>query len=61
MSKLIEYFDVEDDVGLYTVGDIHGCYDEFIAALKAKGFNFSTDLCISVGDLIDRGQQCEKS
>lgn len=61
MNKLIEYFDVDDDVGLYTVGDIHGCYDEFITALKASGFDFTRDLCISVGDLIDRGQQCEKS
>lgn len=57
---MIEYLDVDADVGLYVVGDIHGEYDEFISALKAKGFNFSTDLCISVGDIIDRGSQNEK-
>lgn len=60
MSKLIERIIVDHDVGLYVVGDIHGCYDEFISALKAAGFNFSTDLCVSVGDIVDRGEQSEK-
>lgn len=60
MSKLIERIVVDGDVGLYVVGDIHGCYDEFISELKATGFNFSTDLCISVGDIVDRGSQSEK-
>lgn len=44
---------------VYVIGDIHGCYDEFLA-LEAKIYRQSarrgwTPLIVSVGDLIDRG------
>lgn len=45
---------------LFVVGDIHGCYDLLIAELKRIGFNFEKDLLVSVGDLVDRGQQNQK-
>lgn len=35
-------------------GDIHGCYDEFIALLNQIGVD-ETDEIISVGDIVDRG------
>lgn len=36
------------------VGDIHGCYDELQKLLKKVDF-CDNDLCISVGDVVDRG------
>ena len=45
----------------YVVGDVHGCLESLLLALKALSFNTATDRLISVGDLIDRGpdsKQC---
>jgi serine/threonine protein phosphatase 1 len=42
---------------IFVVGDLHGCHDKLITALFLSGFNHETDLVISVGDLIDRGEQ----
>ena len=36
------------------VGDIHGCYDEFIELLEQIGVE-ETDEIISLGDIVDRG------
>jgi serine/threonine protein phosphatase 1 len=36
------------------IGDIHGCYDEFIELINKVGLQDS-DLLISVGDIADRG------
>jgi serine/threonine protein phosphatase 1 len=44
----------------YFVGDIHGRFDELMDALDRVDFNFETDRLISVGDLVDRGDQSEK-
>ncbi len=41
----------------YFVGDIHGMYDTFMNAFNKIGFNKETDRLISVGDLVDRGDQ----
>lgn len=40
---------------VFTVGDIHGCYDLVQRALEAARFDPAQDTLISVGDLIDRG------
>lgn len=37
------------------VGDIHGCYNEFRALLKASSIRPGKDRIISVGDMINRG------
>jgi serine/threonine protein phosphatase 1 len=39
----------------FVVGDIHGCYDLVLKALKTVGFDYSKDRLFCVGDLIDRG------
>lgn len=39
----------------FVCGDIHGCFDELDAALRAARFDTACDRLISVGDLIDRG------
>lgn len=45
----IKCLEVDEDVNVYVVGDIHGCYTTLINTLKDIGFNFHKDLLISVG------------
>ncbi|WP_452600237.1 metallophosphoesterase [Pontimicrobium sp. MEBiC01747] len=40
----------------YIVGDLHGCYDEFIELSNQIGIT-ENDLIISLGDLVDRGNK----
>lgn len=39
----------------FVVGDIHGCFDQLIAAMNAVGFDEENDRLLSLGDLVDRG------
>ncbi|MFQ5348353.1 MAG: metallophosphoesterase, partial [Rhodothalassiaceae bacterium] len=39
----------------FFLGDLHGMYDAFMAALAARDFDPARDRVISVGDLVDRG------
>lgn len=39
------------------IGDIHGCYQETVVLLEKTGFDEEMDRLISLGDLIDRGEQ----
>lgn len=39
----------------YVVGDIHGCHDQLVQAMRGVGFDRVSDRLFSVGDLIDRG------
>jgi len=43
----------------FVVGDIHGEFLKFDRALYDAGFNPSTDVVISVGDIIDRGPRSQ--
>ena len=52
MNKLIKHLEVDDDVNVYVVGDIHACYTQLKDKLKEVGFNYNTDLLIAVGDLV---------
>lgn len=40
----------------YIIGDIHGCYDEFIKLLDQIGVT-DDDLVVSLGDIVDRGNK----
>lgn len=40
----------------YVIGDIHGCYDEFMLLLKQMGVT-DNDLIVSLGDIVDRGNK----
>lgn len=42
---------------IWVVGDLHGCYQLLIDRMQQIDFDKQTDLIISVGDLIDRGDQ----
>lgn len=39
----------------FVIGDLHGCYDHFMALLEDINFDETKDRMFSVGDLIDRG------
>lgn len=41
------------------VGDVHGYFTKLQAALDAVGFDPSRDRLFSVGDLVDRGPECD--
>lgn len=40
----------------YVIGDIHGCYDEFIELTQQMGVT-DDDLIVSLGDIVDRGNK----
>ena len=44
----------------FFVGDIHGRFDPLMRQLSEVGFDFARDRLISVGDLVDRGEQSEQ-
>lgn len=58
--KKVKYLEIDDDVNVFVVGDIHGEFTQLHTKLKEIGFNFQQDLLIAVGDLVDRGQENEK-
>ena len=41
------------------VGDIHGCFKKLAAQLDSIGFDPARDRLFSVGDLVDRGPDCD--
>lgn len=58
--KKVKYLEVDNDVNVFIVGDIHGEFTQLHTKLKEIGFNFQQDLLIAVGDLVDRGKENEK-
>ena len=60
MIKIVKYLDIDDDVNVYVVGDIHGAYSLLRDKLKEIKFDYNKDLLIAVGDLVDRGNENEK-
>ena len=39
----------------YVIGDIHGCFDQFVDLLKKINYKKDEDKIILVGDLVNRG------
>jgi serine/threonine protein phosphatase 1 len=52
--KLESYYENLDGKD-YVCGDIHGCYEELIAALDHIKFDYGKDRLFCVGDVVDRG------
>lgn len=48
---LVEYLDIDDDVNVFVVGDIHGDCQGLMEALRSVNFKFMTDMLIGVGDV----------
>ena len=53
--RIVQKFDKNINGRDFVVGDIHGCYFDFMELLKQIKFDKSVDRMFSVGDLIDRG------
>lgn len=59
-KKIATIHDIRQECGdnrVIAVGDIHGCFEEFIALLEKCDFRLGHDIVVSVGDLVDRGPQ----
>ena len=54
-TSSVHFYDLNPYGNTYVVGDIHGCYDELMIALKSIGFDFKRDILFSLGDIVDRG------
>lgn len=47
---------ITQDIGrTFIIGDLHGEYDQLIELLDSVNFNYDEDICLAVGDLVDRG------
>ncbi len=57
MGDIYQNINGADYRRIFVVGDIHGCLDMLNEKLLSVDFDESKDLLISVGDLIDRGEQ----
>lgn len=60
MTSLIRRFGPNPLGRDFAVGDIHGFFARLQARLDAAGFDPSRDRLFSVGDLVDRGPECEQ-
>ena len=54
---MYQKIDCSEYRNVFVIGDLHGCYDVLMKALKEEGFDRSKDLVVCVGDLIDRGSK----
>lgn len=52
MSNLVKYLEIDEDVNVYVVGDIHGAYSLLKEKLESVNFDYNKDLLIAVGDLV---------
>lgn len=59
MSELIRRFSINKEGRDIAVGDIHGHFTALQRELDRIGFDPAIDRLFSVGDLVDRGPECE--
>lgn len=58
--KLVKRFPINASGRDFAVGDIHGHFTLLQQALDELGFDPERDRLFSVGDLVDRGHECEQ-
>lgn len=56
-NRLILHFELNPQIRLYIVGDLHGSYKLLMQELQKINFDFENDLLICTSDLIDRGNE----
>lgn len=56
---MIKRFGINTSGKDWAVGDIHGHFTLLQKALDAVGFDQAVDRLFSVGDMVDRGPECE--
>lgn len=61
MNPMVKHFPQNAEGRDFVVGDIHGCFDKLRTCLDEYLFDETLDRLFSVGDLVDRGSQCEES
>ena len=59
--KLVKRFPINAIGRDFAVGDIHGHFTLLQKTLDEVGFNPAADRLFSVGDLVDRGPECEQA
>ena len=55
-APLCKTLDIADEQRVFVVGDLDGDYQKLQAQLNKVSFNPQDDVLISLGDIIDRGQ-----
>jgi serine/threonine protein phosphatase 1 len=55
VSRKYQHLRAPADGRIFIVGDLHGCRAALMSALNHVQFDFSKDILISTGDLVDRG------
>jgi serine/threonine protein phosphatase 1 len=58
---VVQHHESNRDGRDFVIGDLHGCVDALRFLLREAGFDASRDRLFSVGDLVDRGDQCEEA
>lgn len=61
MKQIVKRFALNTTGRDLIVGDIHGHFTKLRAALDEIGFNPERDRLFSVGDLVDRGPECDQA
>lgn len=59
--SIIKYLELNTTGRDFVVGDIHGHFSLLYQSLEENGFDFAKDRLISVGDLVNKGPESEKS
>jgi len=58
-AKILDIRQICEDKRTIVVGDIHGCFDTFLALLQKCNYT-ENDVVVSVGDLTDRGPKSKE-
>jgi serine/threonine protein phosphatase 1 len=61
LKNRVLYYPSNENGKDFIVGDIHGCYEQFMKFKELIGFDNTKDIMYSVGDLIDRGRDSMSS
>lgn len=58
--SMLDLRNVCDNRRIIVIGDIHGCFDEFMSLLDKCSYT-SEDIVVSVGDLVDHGPKIKET